>query len=352
MKDNYLNNLLKLNPFNHNKNTKNLFNNIFKKLTNYHIKNSSKYRKFIQIIKNRNNSSKINALEFYLTTDAFKHDNISSVDMQKISKKVESSGTSKQKKSQIFLDRKNSLNQRIVLSKIISSILGNKRLPMIIIESKKSFYKKGKDINAKIAAINGFSNFGKDHFFLLNDKDEIDYENFKKFINKNKYKKIFIFGFTFDVYEYLYEKLNKDFCKNFLKNAILLHGGGWKKLEDKKISNVLFKNRISNKLKIEKIYNYYGMIEQAGSIFLECGKCNYLKNSIYSDIYIRNKNLDLEKNNKTGIVQVLSLIPTSYPGHNLLTSDEGKILECECGAKRFEISGRVQDTEIRGCSNI
>ena len=94
------------------------------------------------------------------------------------------------------------------------------------------------------------------------------------------------------------------------------------------------------------------MIEQAGSIFLECGKCNYLKNSIYSDIYIRNKNLDLEKNNKNGIVQILSLIPTSYPGHNLLTSDEGKVLGCECGAKRFEISGRVQDTEIRGCSNI
>ena len=235
MKDNYLNNLLKLDPFHHNKDTKNLFNNIFKKLTNYHIKNSVKYRKFIKLIKKRNTGSKNDTLEFYLTTDAFKNDTINSVDMQKISKKVESSGTSKQKKSQIFLDRKNSLNQRIVLTKIISSILGNKRLPMIIIESKKSFYKKSKDINAKIAAINGFSNFGKDHFYLLNDKDEIDYENFKKFINKNKYKKIFIFGFTFDVYEYLYEKLNKNFCKNFLKGAILLHGGGWKKLEDKKI---------------------------------------------------------------------------------------------------------------------
>ena len=79
---------------------------------------------------------------------------------------------------------------------------------MIILESKKLFFRKDKDINAKIAAINGFSNFGKDQFLLDNDK-EIDIKGLKNLL-EYKYKKIFIFGFTFDVYNFLVKTLEKN----------------------------------------------------------------------------------------------------------------------------------------------
>ena len=53
-----------------------------------------------------------------------------------------------------------------------------------------------------------------------------------KFLNKFG-KKILIFGFTNDVYSTFFDKLNLNKKIN-LKNGILIHGGGWKKLEDKK----------------------------------------------------------------------------------------------------------------------
>ena len=43
---------------------------------------------------------------------------------------------------------------------------------------------------------------------------------------------------------------------------------------DKKITNIKFRNKALIKLKISIIYNYYGLVEQTGSIFLECPKCN------------------------------------------------------------------------------
>ena len=57
-----------------------------------------------------------------------------------------------------------------------------------------------------------------------------------------------------------------------------------------------------------------------------------------------------------GIIQVVSVLPESYPGHVLLTEDEGIILgedDCPCGrmGKYFKIEGRIKDAEIRGCSD-
>ena len=59
-----------------------------------------------------------------------------------------------------------------------------------------------------------------------------------------------------------------------------------------------------------------------------------------------------------GIVQLISLLPTSYPGHSILTEDIGEIVKkhnCKCyntNSKRFLIHGRLKDAELRGCSDI
>ena len=69
---------------------------------------------------------------------------------------------------------------------------------------------------------------------------------------------------------------------------------------------------------------------------------------------VRDEKLNISKNK--GLVQVMSLLPVSYPGHNILTEDMGIIRgedDCKCGkkGKYFEILGRVPGTEIRGCSD-
>ena len=86
-------------------------------------------------------------------------------------------------------------------------------------------------------------------------------------------------------------------------------------------------------------------------------KCEYLHTSIFSDILIRDEKFNLVKNGQKGLIQLLSLLPTSYPGHNILTEDVGEIIgedNCKCGmkGKYFLVHGRAKNSEIRGCSNI
>ena len=59
---------------------------------------------------------------------------------------------------------------------------------------------------------------------------------------------------------------------------------------------------------------------------------------------------------QSGLVQLLSLLPSSYPGHSILSEDVGTVLgedDCGCGrpGKYFALHGRVQSAEVRGCSD-
>ena len=91
-------------------------------------------------------------------------------------------------------------------------------------------------------------------------------------------------------------------------------------------------------------------------LFLECYKCGYFVTSIFSDIIIRDKKFKILKKGQRGLVQLLSLLPTSYPGHNILTEDVGEIIgedNCKCGlkGKYFVLHGRAKEAEVRGCSD-
>ena len=79
------------------------------------------------------------------------------------------------------------------------------------------------------------------------------------------------------------KELTDEERKDFLKNSILIHGGGWKKLIDKAVDNITFKDTITEWSGIKRIYNYYGLVEQTGSIYMEC-EYGHLHTSIYSDI--------------------------------------------------------------------
>ena len=57
-----------------------------------------------------------------------------------------------------------------------------------------------------------------------------------------------------------------------------------------------------------------------------------------------------------GIIQVVSSLARSYPGHSILTEDEGVILgedDCPCGrnGKYIQVLGRIKQAELRGCSD-
>ena len=98
------------------------------------------------------------------------------------------------------------------------------------------------------------------------------------------------------------------------------------------------------------------MVEQTGCIYMAC-EYGHLHASIFSDVITR-RHTDLSPCDfgEPGIIQVVSMLPKSYPGHLLLTEDEGVILgedDCPCGrlGKYFKVNGRLKNAEIRGCSD-
>ena len=325
------------------------FDKYFNILNNFHIKNC----KFFKMLFDKLSIKKNN---FFIPVSSFKKYDLLSVPKKNIFKTLLSSGTSGKGNSKIFLDRETSQLQSKVLTKIMKTILGNYRLPMIILDKKPSSIDRYQ-FNAKIAAIYGFSTFGKNHIYIQNDDGSINYDLLNKFFYTYEKENIFLFGFTFNVYDTLIKKLNvKKIKKNFNK-CILLHGGGWKKMESLKISNKVFKKKLKQKLYLEKIYNYYGLVEQTGSIFLECNDCSCFKTSIFSDINILDENLKIANLRTKGLIHLKSLIPKSYPGHSIITEDIGEIIEdndCHCGysGKKFRVHGRAAEAETRGCSDV
>ena len=341
-------------PFSLNKNEKDeFFFNALENLHQFHLDSCSDYKKITSII----SKNKISIVEDFpfLPVRLFKDFELISVDRASIKKIMTSSGTSGTIPSKIFLDADTAIRQTKVLTKILNSYLGNKRLPMLIIDSR-DVLKNRNSFSARGAGILGFSMFGLDVHYALDEDMNIDIPTIIDFINKYNGQNILVFGFTFIVWEYFINKLKMENVKLNLLNSTLIHGGGWKKLIDKAVDNVTFKNNISEWSGIDKVYNYYGLVEQTGSIFMEC-EAGVLHSSIYSDIIIRNhKNFSVCKLGEEGIVQLISLLPISYPGHSILTEDLGVLIgidDCTCGrkGKYFKINGRIKNAEVRGCSD-
>ena len=167
-----------------------------------------------------------------------------------------------------------------------------------------------------------------------------------------------MFGFTFMVWQHFYKKLIETGYKPDLSKGVLIHGGGWKKLVNEKVSPEEYKKRLNDACGIlpENVHDYYGMVEQTGCVYMEC-KCGHLHASAFSDVLIRRSyDFSLAEVGEKGLIEVVSVLPGSYPGHVLLTEDEGIILgedDCPCGmpGKYFKIEGRIKNAEIRGCSD-
>ena len=292
----------------------------------------------------------------FLPVRLFKMFDLLSVGKEDIVKTMTSSGTSGQSVSRIFLDRETAANQTRALTKIVASFIGKQRLPMLIIDSE-SVIKNNIFFSARTAGVLGYSIFGNKRVFALDDNMELDIPLVTAFLEAHKNERIFIFGFTFMIWQSFYKALLKKEVDLDLSNAVLIHGGGWKKLQSEAVSPAEFKRKLNEVSGLNEIHDYYGMVEQTGSIYMECEQ-GHLHTPDFADVIIRRPaDFSVAEKGENGIVQVVSILPGSYPGHSLLTEDEGVLLgedECACGrlGKYFRINGRLKNAELRGCSDV
>lgn len=364
-------------------------NDVLGELTRHHYNSCEMYRKMMDArcfspdkfeLEVSLGSSSYKDIPF-LPVRLFKEYELRSINEDDVVKTMTSSGTTGQARSRIFLDKETSKNQTKILTTIVSDFIGKKRLPMIVLDTS-AVIKDRRLFTARGAGILGFSIFARERFFAFDENMKLDVEGLRAFLEKYKGEKIFLFGFTFMIWQHFVKELrklskdeesqienieqeinstemksgdNRDYIVD-LSNGVLIHGGGWKKLESEAVSSEEFKKALHEVCGIEHVHDYYGMVEQTGTIYMECDE-GHMHVPVYSDVIIRRPQDFSEADiGEEGLVEVVSVLPYSYPGHVLLTEDRGVIVgedDCPCGrkGKYIKILGRIKNAEIRGCSD-
>ncbi len=326
-------------------------------LTAHHYEHCTSYRDIVDRLFGGQRALNFERLEDapFLPVSLFKTRELRSVQSSAVVKTMTSSGTTGSAVSRIYLDGATAQLQTTVLVKIMQHYLGVDRRPMVfidhpgVIRDRLSFAARG-------AGILGMLPFGRRPFYALREDMSLDLDGLTAYLDAAGVQPPVLFGFTFMVWQHFVGALETLGRRLSVKNAVLLHSGGWKKLEALRVSQAEFRQRIFDATGIAQVINYYGMVEQVGSVYLE-NPLHHLHASNYSDVIIRDPHtLAPLPAGEPGLIQVVSALPTSYPGHSLLTEDIGVLEGCDNPAtgmhgQYFRIVGRVPKAELRGCSD-
>jgi Acyl-protein synthetase, LuxE len=286
----------------------------------------------------------------WLPVGLFKTHELVSVAADAVVTTLSSSGTSGQARSRIALDRPSTTRQTRALARTMGAVLGTDRRAMLVVDAFETVADR-RASSARAAAIRGMSIFGRDPFYLLDADLRVRGAALAAWLAKHDGEPLFVFGFTFMVWSHLAGLGVK------LPDAILVHGGGWKALAAQAVSREAFAARLRSSCGIERVCDYYGMVEQIGSVFPE-GDCGLLHAPNHADVIVRDPlTWEPAPDGVEGVIEVCSALPTSYPGHAILTEDRGTVVVrdgCRCGWRGagLRVHGRLAAAELRGCSDV
>jgi phenylacetate-coenzyme A ligase PaaK-like adenylate-forming protein len=289
----------------------------------------------------------------WLPVSLFKTHELRSVPEDEVFKVLTSSGTTGQAVSRIVLDRDATAVQTRTLARVMTRLLGPERRPMLVIDARATVADR-RSFSARAAGIRGMTTFGRAPVFALRDDMTLDRDAVAAFAAEHRDAPVLLFGFTFMVWRHFVQELAAGELD--LPGAVLVHSGGWKKLQDEAVDDARFKHALAELAGIRQVSNFYGMVEQIGTVFLEC-EHGHLHAPDAADVLIRDpRTWEPLGPGEQGVVQVVSALPTSYPGHSLMTEDLGVVTQrdgCACGRRGATIAlrGRIPKAELRGCGD-
>lgn len=328
-------------------------------LTAHHREHGQPYRRMLDALDRPGAARPATSLADvpYLPVSLFKWLELRSIEADAVFKVLRSSGTTGQVPSSIALDVATARLQTRALSSIVTHYVGGHRLPMLVVDHP-GVVRDRRNLTARGAGILGMSSFGRAHHYLLTDDGEVDHAGLREWLATHHGQPLLVFGFTFMVWQHLYGGLRAAAGDGIdLSRAVLVHSGGWKKLIEQAVDNAAFKTALADSFGLRRVHNFYGMVEQVGGVFFEC-PAGFLHPPNFAEVLVRDpRDWDMAPIGRPGVIEVLSLLPRSYPGHALLTEDTGVVHgvdDCPCGrmGTRFTVSGRIPKAEIRGCSDV
>jgi len=299
----------------------------------------------------------------FLPVRMFKADPpLSLVGPDQIKRTLRSSSTTSQSPSQVVLDTLTARRMTKGVVNIIRDFIGPTRRPYLIADTP-DFRGSANVLGARGAAILGLQPFANEIIccLRLNEADdlELDRERLIEFAKDRADTELLVYGFTFILWKYLVQPLLAEGICLKLPGVRILHSGGWKRLQEQAVEKAVFNEQLARVFGCspDRITDFYGMVEAVGVIFPDCSEGNK-HGPGFGEVIVRSPlTLEPVAEGDYGIVQVCSVLPTSFPGNLLLTEDMAQVIAydgCPCGRRgvSFRFAGRVPKAELRGCGNI
>jgi hypothetical protein len=299
----------------------------------------------------------------YLPVSMFKaNPPLSLVAASEVKRTLTSSSTSGQIPSRVVLDAATSRRMTKGVIAIIRDFVGAARRPYLVIDTKENS-ERSAELGARGAAIQALGSFATEIVPCLQTdaagENELNLETLLARAEKWKDGEVLVYGFTYVIWTQLVQQLKRRGITLPLPNVHVLHSGGWKRLEQQAVTKDVFIREVAAVFgcKAERVIDYYGMVENVGVVYPDCER-GYKHVPAFADVIIRDP-LTLAPVNpgERGVVQVCSVLPTSFPGFLLLTDDMGELAGhdgCGCGRRGtyFRFWRRVPKVEVRGCGNL
>ena len=353
------------------------------KLKQYSLEDEEKNRILVKIIKEQlvnaqNNEhirrfferegieiDNINSVEEVppLPVQMFKYFDLATCPKEEVVKILKSSGTTSDTPSRIPLNKNTTINQIKALKSILSDYLGKKRRLFLVIDHE-GINDSRLELTARTAGVRGLSIYAKKIEYLLKEEEDgklvLNLPIINKLLENYNDEDVYVFGFTYIIWSRFYKQIiEKDIRFKFkFKDVKIFHSGGWKKLKEEQVSKDVFSKEIANVFNTDKssVYDFYGMAEQTGIIFVDCEYGNKHV-PIFSQVIVRDiQTLQPCDINQQGLIEVMSILSDSYYCQAILTEDIGYIVgidDCPCGRKGryFRFQSRLEKVELRGCGD-
>jgi hypothetical protein len=312
----------------------------------HHRRNCDPYDRLVTVLWEPRTPEKF--WEFFpMHVGVFKRRDLASVPVHEVQRIYRSSGT-RGPQSKIFLSRENIESQARASKEAWEKVLGRNRLPMVILDVEPQLGQENR--SASLAAALAIARFGKDIFWALDSFGELRLEKMIEWMERYHDNRKIMFGFTHAVYSQFVA--NPDAHLLDFSKTLLIHGGGWKKMEAVSMPRSIFYQQLKEIFNFSEIIDYYGMVEQLGTIWIE-SQAGLFRPPATGGAVVRDPNdlTRMAKLGEVGLVQVFSSLPTSYPGHSLLLDDLGSLEIDDSGEINLKIHGRLPSAPTRGCSD-
>jgi hypothetical protein len=304
----------------------------------------------------------------FLPVSAFKKNPpLSLSPTSEIKRTLTSSSTSGQVPSRVVLDAATSRRMTKGIAAIIRDFIGPARRPYLAIDTIENLSQQP-ELGARGAAIQGLASFATEFVSCLRSdplngeqpgEPSLDLERLLTCAGKWKNSQVLVYGFTYMIWTHFVQPLRLRGITLGLPNVHVLHSGGWKRLEQQAVTKDVFNRGVASALgcSVNRIIDFYGMVENVGVVYPDCEQ-GYKHVPAFGEVIVRDPlTLAPSELGQAGLVQVCSVLPTSFPGFLLLTDDIGEIVGhdgCSCGRRgtHFRFLRRVPKVEVRGCGNL